>query len=320
MKAIVIRAFGGPEVLQLEDVPDLQPGPTQVVVRNHAAGVNPIDTYMRTGTYARKPTLPYTPGLDAAGVVEQVGASVTAVKVGDRVYVMMPATGTYAQQVLCEQTSVHPLPENVSFKQGAGIAIPYFTAFRALFHKAHARGGETVFIHGASGGTGIAAVQLARAAGLRVIATAGTAEGKKLAEKEGAHHVLDHHSPGYLEQAMALTAGRGMDVIIEMLANINLGKDLPLLAIGGRLVIVGNRGTVEINPRDAMGREATIYAMTLWATSPEDLASIQAALAAGLENQSLRPVVGAEFPLADAAKAHESVMKAGAYGKIVLLP
>jgi NADPH:quinone reductase len=320
MKAIVIRAFGGPEVLRLEDVPDLQPGPTQVVVRNHAAGVNPIDTYMRTGTYARKPTLPYTPGLDAAGVVEQVGASVTAVKVGDRVYVMMPATGTYAQQVLCEQTSVHPLPENVSFKQGAGIAIPYFTAFRALFHKAHARGGETVFIHGASGGTGIAAVQLARAAGLRVIATAGTAEGKKLAEKEGAHHVLDHHSPGYLEQAMALTAGRGMDVIIEMLANINLGKDLPLLAIGGRLVIVGNRGTVEINPRDAMGREATIYAMTLWATSPEDLASIQAALAAGLENQSLRPVVGAEFPLADAAKAHESVMKAGAYGKIVLLP
>jgi NADPH2:quinone reductase len=320
MKAIVAHEFGGPEVMKIEDLPDLQPGPTQVVIRNHAAGVNPVDTYMRAGTYARKPTLPFTPGLDAAGVVERVGAKVDRVKVGDRVYVVMPLTGTYAQQVLCEQTAVHPLPEQVSFKQGAGIAVPYSTAFRALFHKAHARGGETVFIHGASGGTGIAAVQLAHAAGLQVIGTAGTAEGKKLAEKEGAHHVLDHHSPDYLEQAMTLTGGRGMDVIIEMLANVNLGKDLPLLAIGGRAVIVGNRGTVEINPRDAMGREAAIYGMTLWATSPDDMASIQAALVAGLENKSLRPVVGREFPLSEAAKAHEAVMKAGAYGKIVLLP
>ncbi len=320
MKAIVAHAFGGPEVMKLEDVPDLQPGPTQVLIRNHAAGVNPVDTYMRAGTYARKPTLPFTPGLDAAGVVERVGANVNRVKVGDRVYVIMPATGTYAQQVLCEQTSVHALPEHVSFKQGAAIGVPYSTAFRALFHKAHARGGETVFIHGASGGAGIAAVQLARAAGLQVIGTAGTAEGTKLVEKEGAHHVLDHHSPDYLEQAMALTGGRGMDVIIEMLANVNLGKDLPLLAMGGRAVIVGNRGTVEINPRDAMGREGTIYGMTLWATSPEDMASIQAALVAGLENKSLRPVVGPEFPLSDAAQAHEAVMKSGAYGRIVLLP
>ncbi|MGA8232259.1 MAG: NADPH:quinone reductase [Candidatus Acidiferrales bacterium] len=320
MKAIIVRAFGGPEVLQLEDAPDLQPGPTQVVIRNHAAGVNPVDTYIRAGTYARKPSLPYTPGLDAAGVVERVGASVKGFKVGDRVYVMMPATGTYAQQVLCEENSVHSLPEHVSFKQGAAIAVPYSTAFRALFHKAHARGGETVFIHGASGGTGIAAVQLAHAAGLQVIGTAGTAEGKKLAEKEGAQHVLDHHSPGYLEQAMTLTGGRGMDVIIEMLANVNLGKDLPLLAIGGRAVIVGNRGTVEINPRDAMGREAVIYGMTLWATSPEDMASIHGALRAGLENKSLRPVVGAEFPLSEAAKAQEAVTKPGAHGKIVLLP
>ncbi len=320
MKAIVVRAFGGPEVMKLEDVPDLQPGPTQVVVRNHAAGVNPVDTYMRAGTYARKPSLPFTPGLDAAGIVERMGANVKRAKVGDRVYLVMPATGTYAQQVLCEETSVHPLPEHVSFKQGAAIAVPYSTAFRALFHKAHARGNETVLIHGASGGTGIASVQLARAAGLQVIGTASTGEGKKLVEKEGAHHVLDHHSPDFVEQAMALTGGRGMDVIIEMLANVNLGKDLQMLATGGRVVVVGNRGTVEINPRDAMGREAVIYGMTLWATSPEDMASIHGALVAGLENKSLRPIVGAEFPLSDAAKAHEAVMKPGAYGKIVLLP
>jgi NADPH2:quinone reductase len=320
MKAIIVREFGGPEVMKLEEVPDLQPGPTQVVVRVHAAGVNPVDTYMRAGTYARKPVLPFTPGLDAAGVVERVGANVNRAKVGDRVYVVMPVTGTYAQQVLCEESGVYSLPEHVSFKQGAAVNVPYATAFRALFHKAHARGGETVFIHGASGGVGIAAVQLARAAGLQVIGTASSDAGKKLVLAQGAHHVLDHSSPESVEQAMALTGGHGMDVIVEMLANVNLAKDLTLLATGGRLVIVGNRGTIEINPRDAMGREAAIYGMTLWGTSPADMASIHAAVVAGLENKSLRPVVGPEFPLSEAAQAHEALMKPGAYGRIVLLP
>jgi NADPH2:quinone reductase len=320
MKAIVARAFGGPEVMKLEEVPDLHPGPTQVLVRNHAAGVNPADTYMRTGNYARKPTLPFTPGMDAAGVVEKVGANVKRVKVGDRVYVVMPVTGTYAEQVLCEESGVYLLPEHISFKQGAAVNVAYATAFRALFHKAQARGGETVFIHGASGGVGIAAVQLARAAGLQVIGTASSDAGKKLCAAEGAQHVVDHSSPDCVEKAMALTGGRGMDVIIEMLANQNLGKDLTLLAIGGRVVVVGSRGSVEINPRDAMGREAMIYGMTLWGTSPADMATIHAALGAGLENRTLRPVVGAEFPLSEAAQAHEAVLKSGAYGKIVLLP
>jgi len=249
-----------------------------------------------------------------------VGANVKRARVGDRVYVVMPATGTYAQQLLCEESGVYSLPEHVTFKQGAAVHVPYATAFRALFHKAHARGGETVFIHGASGGVGIAAVQLARAAGLQVIGTASSDAGKKLVAAQGAHHVLDHSSPDSVEQAMALTGGRGMDVIVEMLANVNLAKDLTLLATGGRLVIVGNRGTVEINPRDAMGREAVIYGMTLWGTSPADMASIHAALVAGLENKSLRPVVGPEFPLSGAPQAHEAVMKSGAYGRIVLLP
>jgi NADPH2:quinone reductase len=320
MKAIVVHAFGGPKVLQLEEVPDLQPGPTQVLIRNRAAGVNPADTYMRTGNYARKPELPYTPGMDGAGVVERIGANVKRARVGDRVYVVMPATGTYAEQFLCEESGVYPLPEHVSFSEGAAVSVAYGTAFRALFHKGQARGGETVFIHGASGGVGIATVQLARAAGLRVIGTASTDQGKKLVEHEGAHQILDHSSSDYLDQAMALTGGRGMDVIIEMLANVNLGKDLTILAHAGRLVIVGSRGTVEINPRDAMGREAVIHGMTLWGTSPADMASIHAAVGAGLENKSLRPVVGREFPLSEAAQAHEAVMKSGAYGKIVLLP
>jgi NADPH2:quinone reductase len=320
MKAIRVHETGGPEVLKLEEAPDLEPGPGQVVVRVRAAGVNPVDTYIRSGMYARKPPLPYTPGTDAAGDVQAVGEGVRRVAVGDRVYTSGTLTGAYAEQMLCDQSQVHPLPHQVSYAQGAAVGVPYATAYRGLFHRAQAKPGEVVLVHGASGGVGIAAVQLARAAGMQVIGTGGTDEGRNLAQEQGAHHVLDHRAADYLDQLGALTNGRGADVILEMLANVNLGKDLTALALFGRVVVIGNRGTVEINPRDAMGRDATVLGMTLFNVSERDLASIHAALVAGLENGSLRPVVGQEFPLAEASRAHEAVMKPGAYGKIVLIP
>ena len=320
MKAIRVGEFGGPEVLKLEDVTDPQAGAGQVVVRVRAAGVNPVDTYVRSGAYAVKPQLPYTPGFDAAGEVESVGDGVKSVKAGDRVYTSGSLSGTYAELCLCEEWQVHPLPSRVSFSEGAGINTPYATAWRALFQRALGRPGETVLVHGASGGVGTAAVQMSRAAGFEVIGTGGTDEGRKLVAEQGAHHVLDHHAPDYLEQLTALTGGRGVDVILEMLANVNLNKDLGVLAKGGRVVVIGSRGDVEINPRLAMGRDAAILGMTLFNVSPPDLASIHAALVAGLEAGTLRPVVGREVPLADAARAHEEVMKPGAYGKIVLTP
>lgn len=320
MKAIRVREFGGPEVLQLQEVPALKPSAGQVVVRIRATGVNPVDTYIRSGNYARKPSLPYTPGTDGAGTIEAVGPGATRFAVGDRVYLAGSLSGTYAEQALCEERTVFPLPANVSFAQGAAMHVPYATAFRALFHRAQARGGETVLIHGASGGVGIAAVQLARAAGLRVTGTVGSDRGRKLVAAEGAHHILDHKSPGHFDEALALTARRGYDVIVEMLANVNLGRDLGLLAPGGRVVVVGCRGSVEINPRDAMMRDASILGMSLWNASPEDLTSIHSALVAGLENKTLRPVIGQEIPLSEAARAHIAVMEPGAYGKIVLIP
>jgi NADPH2:quinone reductase len=320
VEAIRVGEFGGPEVLKLEDVPDPKAGTGQVVVRVRAAGVNPVDTYVRSGAYAVKPQLPYTPGFDAAGEVESVGEGVESVKAGDRVYTSGSLSGTYAELCLCDEAQVHPLPSRVSFNEGAGINTPYATAWRALFQRAQGRPGETVLVHGASGGVGTAAVQMARAAGFEVIGTGGTDEGRKLVAEQGAHHVLDHHAPDYLEQLTALTQGRGVDVILEMLANVNLNKDLGVLAKGGRVVVIGSRGDVEINPRLAMGRDAAILGMTLFNVSPQDLASIHAALVAGLEAGTLRPVVGREVPLADAARAHEEVMKPGAYGKIVLVP
>ncbi len=320
MKAIRVHEFGGPEVLNLEDAPEPTAGEWQVVVQVKAAGVNPYDTYMRQGTYAIKPDLPYTPGSDAAGIVESVGPGVQGIAPGDRVYVGGTVSGAYAEKTLADAWQVHRLPSNISFAQGAGVNVPYATAYRALWRVANAHAGETIFIHGASGGVGVAAVQLARAGGLTVIGTGGTERGRELVTSQGAHYVLDHRAPGYLDELRRITTGRGPDVILEMLANVNLAKDLSVLAPRGRIVVIGNRGNIEINPREIMQRDAAILGMVLWNTTRPELASIHAGIVAGLENGSLSPVVGTELPLGEAAQAHRAVIEQNAYGKIVLVP
>lgn len=318
MKAIRVKEFGAPEVLQLEEVPTPQPGPGEVLVRIHATGINPVETYIRAGTYARLPSLPYTPGNDGAGVIEQVGVGVSEFKAGDRVYTAGSLSGTYAEFALCKKEQVHLLPVKVSFAQGAAMGTPYATAYRGLLQRGEAKPGETVLVHGASGGVGTAAVQLARAHGLRVFGSAGSDDGLQLALEQGAHEVFDHRLSDHFEQIMQATGKEGVDVIIELLANVNLGKDLTILAKGGRVVIIGSRGSVEINPRDTMQREADIRGMILPNTPPAQMASIHAALVAGLANGTLRPVIGKEFPLSEATQAHCRVMESGALGKIVL--
>ncbi len=320
MKAIRVHQFGDPEVMRLEDVPDLRPGRGEVLVSVKAAGVNPVDTYIRAGQYARRPELPFTPGMDSAGIVVSVGDGVSEMASGDRVYTAGALTGTYAEQVLCKESQVHPLPEHVTFRQGAALGVPYGVAYRALFLRAFAKAGETVLVHGATGGVGIAAVQLARAAGLRVIGTGSTSEGLELILEQGAHHAVSHKSPDHFDEVVALNRGRGVDLILEVLANANLGKDLKILDQGGRVVVIGSRGTVEIDPRDAMARDATIMGIMLFNASEPELAQIHAGLVAGLENRTIRPVIGTELPLNEAPQAHMAVISAGSYGKIVLIP
>ena len=319
MKAIRVNTHGGPEVLKLEEIAKPSPGAGQLLIQVKAIGVNPVDTYLRSGNYPNA-VLPYTPGRDCAGVVEAIGAGVKGFEVGERVYTSGTITGAYAEYVLAEAKTVHALPGNVSFAQGAALGIPYATAYRALFQKAQGRAGEWLLVHGASGGVGTAAVQLARAAGLNVIGTTSTPKGEKLVRENGAHHVLNHSSPSYTEELMRLTGGGGVNIILEMLANVNLAKDLTLLAQFGRVVVIGSRGKIEINPRDTMARDASIHGMMLFSASEEDLRSIHAALYAGLENGTLKPVVGEQMPLSDAPKAHAEVLEPGAYGKIILTP
>jgi NADPH:quinone reductase len=320
MKAIVVHEFGGPEVLKLEEVPTPQPAAGQVLVRIHAAGVNPYDTYMRAGTYAVKPPLPYTPGSDGAGVIEAVGAGVKKVKSGDRVYTARTVSGAYAEYALALEDQVHSLPARIDFAQGAGVWVPYGTAYHALFHSAEARASERVLVHGASGGVGTAALQIARAMGLTIFGTAGTPKGLELVKREGAHQVFDHIKPGYQEEIMKATGGRGVDIILEMLANVNLSADLKLLALNGRVIIIGNRGEITINPRDLMLRRSSARGFTLWGITPAEEANIHAGLIAGLENGTLRPVVGKQLPLAEAVRAHKEILEPGAAGKIVLIP
>ena len=328
MKAIVVREHGGPEVLKLEDLPDPKPNADQVVVRLRAVGVNPVDVYIRTGAYARKPALPFIPGSDAGGEIESVGAGVTKYKPGDRVFIHGTAAehtnghygGGYAQKAVCNLDHVYRLPASVSFAQGAAMGVPYATAYRALFHRAQTKPGETVLIHGATGGVGIAATQIAHAQGITVLGTGGTDAGLQSVRASGADAVFNHTHTAYLEEIMKATGGRGVDVVLEMATHVNLDKDLGLLANRGRVVVIGNRGRVEIDARQTMAKDAAILGMTLFNISDPDMASINAYMMAGLENGTLKPVVGKEFPLADAAKAQEAVMSPGAHGKIVLVP
>jgi NADPH2:quinone reductase len=320
MKAIRVNQFGGPEVLKLEEVPTPKPDAGQVLVRVHAAGVNPYDTYMRAGTYAIKPHLPYTPGSDAAGTIEAIGSDVKKVKPGDRVYTAQTLTGAYAEYALALEDQVHRLPQNISFEQGAGVWVPYGTAYHALHHFAKARAGETVLVHGASGGVGTASLQIVRAMGLTVFGTAGTDKGLDLVKREGAHQVFNHTKAGYQDEIMKVSGGRGVDVILEMLANVNLGGDLKMLALHGRVVVIGSRGDATITPRDIMSRRASVLAFSLWAVQPAEIAEIHAGLIAGLENGTLRPVVGKQLPLAEATRAHKEVLEHGAVGKMVLVP
>lgn len=320
MKAIRAHELGEPEVMKLEEIATPEPGAGQVLVRVMAAGVNPVDTYIRAGNYGAVP-LPYTPGFDAAGTVEAIGSDVSTVAVGDRVYTAGSVTGTYAEFALCTHDQVFALPDNISFQQGAGVFIPYATAYRALMQKAGAKPGDKVLIHGASGAVGSAALQIAKAAGIDASGTAGSAEGLKLIREQGGTHAYNHGDAGYLDKAVAeATGGNGFDIIIEMLANVNLARDLDALAKEGRVVVVGSRGTIEIDPRKTMARNTTIMGITVLNTPPHDMARIHQALYQGMSAGELAPVVGKEFKLHEAPQAHKAILESGSFGKIVLVP
>jgi len=321
MRAVRVSRFGGPEVLQVENnvaVPEV--GPDQVMVRVIVAGINPVETYIREGQYSRLPDLPYTPGTDASGYVQQIGKNVTSLKVGDRVFVCGSTnnSGSYAQYVVTDSTYVFPLHPRLSFAQGASLGVPFFTAYKALILRAETRPGETVLVHGASGAVGTAAVQIARALGTTVVGTAGTKDGMDVVSRCGAHHVFNHNHKSY-EKKMVDHLGTGFDVIIEHLANINLGHDIQMLKEHARVMVVGCRGGVNINPRHLMMPEASIRGVALGTSTPKEWAEMGAAIVAGIESGWVNPVINKEYSMDEVQQVHYDIIHSkGAKGKLVL--
>ena len=321
MKAIQVHEFGDAAVMRYEDIADPIAAAGEVVIKVEAIGINPVDTYIRSGVHLIKPELPYIPGGDAAGIILSLGDGVSQFEVGDRVYVANSSgSGSYAEKAPLPADSILTLPDNVSFAQGAAIGTPYGTAYWALVNRGRGKAGETVLVHGASGAVGNAALQIAKSMGITTIGTAGSERGLELARQQGAAHALNHTEDGYLDAIGELTGGKGPDLILEMLANVNLPRDMEVAAKYGRIVVIGNRGPVEINPREAMMKELDILGIARFNATPEQMAALNAAIGCGLADGSLNPVIGKEMPLAQAVDAHHAVLQPGAYGKIVLIP
>lgn len=328
MKAIRVHQFGGAENLQVDDIASPVPGPDDVLIEVKAIGVNPADTYMRGGAYAIKPDLPYIPGGDAAGIVSRVGSKVTAFGPGDRVYCGMSLgfnmTGCYAEELIRPAADFRHLPDQASFAAGAALGTPYATAHYALFARGNAQAKDIVFIHGASGAVGTAAIQLARRAGIAVIGSGGTEEGRQLILEQGANHAVDHTSETYLQEVKkyckSINSSDGPSLILEMLANVNLAADLDLVDRYGRIVVIGNRGEITINPRMMMMKELDVIGIALFNGTRGQMEALNGDLQAGLKDGSLNPVIGREMPLSEAASSHDVVLEPGARGKLVLIP
>ncbi|CAL1529899.1 unnamed protein product [Lymnaea stagnalis] len=320
MRAIRVAKFGGPENLKLEtNIPIPTPAANEILIKVQAAGVNPVDTYIRSGTYSRVPTLPYTPGQDSAGVVEDVGPGVTKFKKGDRVLTMLTTSGAYAEYATTNVQYVARLDDKLSFEQGAGLGVPYYTAYKALYFRAQAKPGETVLVHGASGAVGIAAVQIAKANGHRVIGTAGTKEGLELVKRIGADLVFNHRETGYMDEIQKAQKNAGVDVILEMVANINLDKDLDLLAKRGRVVIIGCRGEVKIDPRKTMFKESSVLGISLLTVDDDEWKELKEGIEKLQKKGQIQPVVSKEYKLDEAAKAQTDILEnTGTVGKLVI--
>lgn len=320
MRAVVVSKFGGTEVLEVRrKVPIPQVGEDEVLVKVAAAGVNPVDTYIRSGNYGNLPVLPYIPGHDICGTIIECGGSVERFREGDRVCSFRTIGGAYAEYAAVKENHLLKLSDGYDLGKGAAVGTPFLTAYRALFHNASVKPGQRILIHGASGGVGIPAVQMAVAHGMTVYGTAGTEEGMNLVKKMGAKYVFNHRKEGYGNDIKNVSRGEGMDVIVEMLSNVNLARDLDLVAKHGTILVVGCRDVIEINPRLLMVKESRIQGVMLNAATDEELRESALFIEAGLRSGVLNPVLGPKYSLNDVQQAHEDIIHSlGSKGKMVL--
>ncbi len=335
MKAVVIREFGGPEVMRLEEVPAPVPGPGEVVIRVHAVSVNrTLDLVVRSGKYAVPVTLPHVLGVDPSGVVSAVGPGVTARKVGDRVvtlqFVVPPAAnsfpvilglhvwGGYAQYVKVPVACTHPVPDGVEFTVATVVARHAPVAFSMLRDIAGLKSGDWVLVMGASGGLGSAGIQVAKYLGARVIAAAGADERVKAAVALGADAGINYRAQNLTEEAMRITGKRGVAVVFENVGAPDLFPGaFAALARGGRLVTAGGHGggTVPLDVKQLYLNQNTI----IGSFGRIMAADVELALSAAAVGR-YRVLIDRILPLADAANAHRLVDERSGLGKVILQP
>ncbi len=323
MTVVEISAHGGPEVLVPAQRPVPRPGHGEILIKVAAAGVNRPDLMQRAGAYPPPPGASDLPGLEVAGEVAALGAGVASPKVGDRVCALTPGGG-YGEYCLTHGDHALPWPDGFDAVSAAALPETFFTVWTNLFERAALAAGESVLIHGGASGIGTAAIQLAHAFGARVFATAGSAEKCAACEKLGAERAINYRDEDFVAVVAAATAGRGVDVILDMVAGHYVPRDLEALADDGRLVIIALQGgpKAEVDLFTIMRKRLWLSGSTLRPRSVEE----KARMAEGLREKvwpllsagRVRPVIQATFPLAEAAKGH-AVLEAGDHiGKVVL--
>lgn len=323
MKAIEVTRFGGTENLSLVDMPAPAPGPGEVVVAVEAAGVNYADVMMRRGLYVGGPKPPFVPGLEAAGKVAALGEGVTKVAVGQDVIAMVP-WGGYAERVAAPASAVMPRPAAMTADAGAAFPVNFYTADFALHFAGNVQPGQTVLVHAAAGGVGTAAVQLAKQAGARVIATASSAEKLRRVAGLGADVVVDYTKEDFLEVARRETGGAGVDLVLESVGGEVFEKSVAALRPLGRLVVYGVASADVRHPdtRELLFRNLWLIGLHigLLMATPQIMGPASARLFELLASGKIAPQIGHILPLEEAARAHELLADRANYGKIVLKP
>ena len=322
MKAIRVEKFGSNRVLKINTLPIPKPDRHQVLVKTYGIGINPVETYIRSGNYARLPNLPYTPGSDAVGKVHAVGDQVENFKIGDTILVGHPAAdlnpGAYSEYFTLSEKFGVRVPESDNITDLAAFAVPYFTAYRALEKGGLTTKTKRLLVHGASGGVGMVCVQLAKILNpnIKITATCSSNEAENILKDLGADKCLNHRENGYLNDE------EPFDLIIEMLANVNLDRDMKKIGRNGKIVIVGNRGEIQVCPRDIMATEASVIGCVLWNMSVEEMTEAGKKLSIWLEQKKLKPIIDRHFGFTDAGfqDAHEFVISSEklSKGKVII--
>lgn len=322
MRAVLCKEWGGPDKLAVEDIPSppMRDGAVRIAV--HGAGINFADLLLISGQYQEKPAFPFTPGMEAAGRVTEVGPGVSMFKIGDRV-MALTGTGAYAEEIVVDASRVYPIPPKMEFAAAAGFPVTYGTSHGAFDWRAHLKPGEWLLVHGAAGGVGLTAVEIGKVMGAKVIACAGSAEKLEIALQHGADHLIDYSREDIRERVKAITGGRGVDVVYDPVGGDAFDASLRSIAWGGRIVIIGfASGRIPQVPANILLVKNIDVIGFYWgsyqARKPELLRDSYAKLLRWSEEGKLKPHVSAQFDLKEVAQAMEMLRGRKSTGKVVL--